>query len=45
MNSLKKTTEPDVFIPPHTITPEMETMISQALKAEKNRHEEKSTKE
>jgi hypothetical protein len=45
MNSLKKTTEPDVFIPPHTITPEQENLISQALKAEKTRIEEKSTKE
>jgi hypothetical protein len=43
MNSLNKTTEPDLFIPPHTITPEQEKMITVALQAERTRHEEKST--
>jgi hypothetical protein len=42
MNSPKKTNEPDLFIPPHTITQEQEKMITVALQAERTRLEEKS---
>jgi len=45
MNYTEKTNETDLLIPPHTITPEQEVLISQALKAEKIRIEDKSTKE
>jgi hypothetical protein len=45
MNSSMKTTEPDLFIPPHTISQEQEKLITMALQTERKRREEKSTKE
>ena len=45
MNSTKKTTEQDLFIPPHAISQEQEKLISMALQAERKRREENSTTE
>jgi hypothetical protein len=40
MNSTRKTTEPDLNIPPHSITREEEKRIAKALQAEKKLREE-----
>jgi hypothetical protein len=45
MNYTKKANEPDLLIPPHTISQEQEKLITMALQTERKRREEKSTKE